>query len=84
MLFFWERINLSSIKLVLLALPQVIDTMSITNQLRSAGYKGKIAAIARYDDERAKLERYGVDKVFNFYSEAGVGFADESIALIKQ
>lgn len=81
--FFWERINLSSIKLVLLALPQVIDTMSITNQLRSAGYKGKIAAIARYDDERVQLEEFGVDKVFNFYSEAGVGFADESMALIE-
>jgi predicted Kef-type K+ transport protein len=81
--FFWERINLSSLQLVLLALPNVIDTMSITNQLRSAGYQGKIAAIARYDDERAKLEKFGIDKVFNFYNEAGVGFADESMALIK-
>lgn len=80
---FWERINLSNLQLVLLALPNVIDTMSITNQLRSAGYQGKIAAIARYDDERAKLEKFGIDKVFNFYNEAGVGFADESMALIR-
>jgi len=57
--------------------------MSITDQLRSAGYKGKIAAIARYDDERSQLEAFGIDKVFNFYNEAGVGFADESMALIK-
>jgi predicted Kef-type K+ transport protein len=82
--FFWERINLSNLELVLLALPNVIDTMSITEQLRSAGYLGKIAAIARYDDERSKLEAFGIDKVFNFYNEAGVGFADESIALIKK
>ncbi len=81
--FFWERINLSNLQLVLLALPNVIDSMSITDQLRSAGYKGKIAAIARYDDERSKLEAFGIDKVFNFYNEAGVGFADESMALIK-
>jgi len=81
--FFWERINLSKLQLVLLALPNIIDTMSITDQLRSAGYTGKIAAIARYDDERAKLEKFGIDKVFNFYNEAGVGFADESMALIK-
>jgi len=81
--FFWERINLSNLQLVLLALPNVIDTMSITDQLRSAGYQGKIAAIARYDDERTKLEKFGIDKVFNFYNEAGVGFADESMALIE-
>ncbi len=80
--FFWERIDLTKLELVLLALPNVIDSMSITEQLKIAGYQGKIAAIARYDDEREKLEAYGVDKVFNFYSEAGVGFADESIALI--
>ena len=81
--FFWERINLSKLELVLLALPNVIDSISISKQLRSAGYQGKIAAIARYDDERSQLEEFGIDKVFNFYTEAGVGFADESIALIE-
>ncbi len=81
--FFWERINLSNLELVLLALPNVIDSISITERLKEAGYKGKIAAIARYDDERSQLEAFGIDKVFNFYSEAGVGFADESMALIK-
>ncbi len=81
--FFWERINLANLELVLLALPNVIDSISITERLREAGYKGKIAAIARYDDERSQLEAFGIDKVFNFYNEAGVGFADESMALIK-
>lgn len=81
--FFWERVTLPSLQLVLLALPNVIDSTNITNQLRAAGYKGKIAAIARYDDERSQLEELGIDKVFNFYTEAGVGFADESMALIE-
>lgn len=80
--FFWERIDMSKLELVLLSLPNVIDSMSITEQLRNANYKGKIAAIARYDDERTQLEKLGVDKVFNFYTEAGVGFADESLELI--
>jgi glutathione-regulated potassium-efflux system ancillary protein KefC len=80
---FWERIDISKLDLVLLALPNVIDSMSITDQLRNANYKGKIAGIARYDDERNHLEKVGVDKVFNFYNEAGVGFADESMALLK-
>ena len=56
---------------------------NITIQLQIANFRGKIAAIARYDDERNVLEDIGVDKVFNFYNEAGVGFAEESIQLFK-
>ncbi|GHF93608.1 cation:proton antiporter family protein [Thalassotalea marina] len=80
---FWENIDLTRIKLVLLALPSVQDIMNITTQLKHANYQGKIAAIARFDDEREELEKFGVDKVFNFYSEAGVGFAEESISLLQ-
>ncbi|WP_440876834.1 cation:proton antiporter domain-containing protein [Thalassotalea sp. PLHSN55] len=80
---FWENIRLDKIQLVLLAVPSVKDCYNITAQLQAANYQGKIAAIARFDDERIALEEYGIDKVFNFYSEAGVGFAEESAALIK-
>ncbi|GAA5141842.1 cation:proton antiporter family protein [Thalassotalea piscium] len=81
---FWENINLDGIKLVLLALPSVQDSMCITTQLQRIKYKGKIAAIARFDDEKDELENFGVDKVFNFYTEAGVGFAEESMELINK
>ena len=79
---FWESIDLSRVELVLLALPSVQDAISITTQLNAAGYSGKIAAVARYDDERLELEEFGIDKVFNFYTEAGFGFAEESLALL--
>ena len=81
--YFWEDINLEHIKLIMLALPTLQDSVNVTSIIRKTNYKGKIAAIARYDDETAELEALGIDKVFNFYTEAGVGFADESIALIK-
>lgn len=80
---FWETIDHSKIELILLALPSVQDIMNITSQIKRTHYQGKIAAIARYDDERIALESFGVDKVFNFYNEAGVGFAEESINLIN-
>lgn len=80
---FWENIELNHLDLILLALPSVQDIMNITTQLKAANYHGKIAAIARFDDEREKLQRLGVDKVFNFYNEAGVGFAKESMAMFS-
>lgn len=81
--YFWQDLNLAEIKLILIALPSVHDILNVTGMIRAANYQGKIAAIARYEDERQELEQSGIDKVFNFYTEAGVGFADESIALIK-
>ncbi len=81
--YFWESIDLSRLELVLLALPSVQDSMNIAEQLQAANYQGKIAAIARFDDERELLRDSGIDKVFNFYTEAGVGFADESMAMIS-
>lgn len=78
----WEMIDVSSIRLVLLAVPAVTDNRNIAEQLRIAGYSGRIAAIARYDDERQALLNAGIDKVFNFFTEAGAGFAEDSLGLI--
>lgn len=79
----WETLDTSSIKLVLLALPSIDDSINVSNQLRHAQYPGQIAAVARYEDERERLLSAGIDKVFNFYTEAGTGFAEESLALIR-
>lgn len=78
----WENFDLTQIKLVLLALPSVQDSHNITQQLRDARYHGKIAAIARYEDEKEKLLHSGIDNVFNFFTEAGTGFAEESLQMI--
>ncbi|MDH5433903.1 MAG: cation:proton antiporter [Gammaproteobacteria bacterium] len=79
----WESLDLKSIRLVLLTLPSTLDSENITRQLRQANYQGKIAAITRYEDQKDKLLHIGIDKVFNFYSEAGTGFAEESLQLIE-
>lgn len=81
---FWQAFDTSGIRLVLLALPSMDDIRNVTYQLRNADYHGPVAAIARYEDDRAKLLEYGIDNVFNFYKEAGTGFAEDSLALIKQ
>jgi glutathione-regulated potassium-efflux system ancillary protein KefC len=80
----WESFDLRSIRLVLLALPAIEDNTNITHQLHKAHYQGKIAAIARYPDEREALLNAGIDNVFNFFTEAGIGFAEESLMLIGE
>lgn len=80
----WEKLDVSNIELVLIATPATEDCRNITEQLQLAGYRGKIAAIARFEDDRDTLLSYGIDKVFNFYFEAGVGFAEDSLSLIER
>ncbi|MGK0440662.1 MAG: putative Kef-type K+ transport protein [Pseudohongiellaceae bacterium] len=78
----WENLDISNIKLILLSLPTIEDSANVTQQLRNINFTGKIAAIARYEDEQEKLLDCGIDKVFNFFSEAGTGFAEESLCLV--
>ncbi|WP_196139924.1 cation:proton antiporter family protein [Aliikangiella sp. G2MR2-5] len=79
----WDNLKLDQVKLVLLALPSIRDSHNITERLRAANYHGKIAAIARYEDEKRYLLHAGIDKVFNFFTEAGTGFAEESLELVE-
>ena len=79
----WENLDLNSTQLVLLALPSIQDAINITSQLKNAGYQGRVAAIARYEDEVSYLLENGIDKVFNFFTEAGLGFADESLTYVR-
>ena len=79
---FWSDINFDSIQLIMFAMPNFLDIQEAQNQIQLAGFQGKTAAIARYEDEKEKLLSAGVNEVFNFYAEAGAGFADQSVHLL--
>lgn len=79
---FWADANLESIHLIMLAMPSYQDILATVKQLKYAGYKGKIAGIAKHEDQRQQLLDAGVDEAFNLYAEAGTGFAEQSIHLL--
>jgi hypothetical protein len=65
-----------SIRMVMLAIPSEIESEEIALMLRSDGYEGMIAATVVFPDVAPRLEDAGVGIVFNFYADAGAGFAD--------
>ncbi|WP_028294549.1 cation:proton antiporter family protein [Oceanobacter kriegii] len=81
---FWESMGCSDghIDLIMMALPSHLEMKSTLEMLRLSGYTGRIAAVARYDDERDELLAMGVDVVFNYYAEVGAGFAAQSRHLL--
>jgi predicted Kef-type K+ transport protein len=74
---FWDKIEQDhSIKLVMLALPNLRANLDALEQLREISFSGRTAAIARFPDEVKILQQSGATAVFNIYTEAGTGFAD--------
>ncbi len=53
---FWRRVRLGSIKLVMLAIPNLPPSRFAIKQLKALSYSGIITAIAEFDDETAELK----------------------------
>ena len=74
---FWDKIEQNhSLELVMLALPNLRANLDALEQLRVISFSGRIAATARYRDEKEQLQQLGVQAVFDVYTEAGAGFAE--------
>jgi len=80
---FWAHINLDSTSLIMFTMPKHQDTLQAVKQVHHAGYRGRTAGIARYEDERKELLAAGVDVVFNYYANAGAGLTEHSMHLAE-
>lgn len=81
---FWQQAAKSKIHLVMLALPNQEEMRAALQVMKLAGYTGRVAAVARYEDERDELMLLGVDVAFNYYLEVGSGFAAECLPLLRE
>ncbi|MFY8273160.1 cation:proton antiporter [Pseudoalteromonas sp. SSDWG2] len=73
---FWQRLNHSEVEMVMLAMPKHNQNIFALQQIKASGYNGQITAIANYPDQQRELQQLGVDSTYNFYLEAGSGFAE--------
>jgi predicted Kef-type K+ transport protein len=81
---FWEKVRPGSkVKMVMLTLPQHAANLYALKRIVGSDYAGIIAATAKYGDEMAELEHAGAHLVFNFFAEAGAGFAEEVQRVMK-
>lgn len=73
---FWQRLNHSDVEMVMLAMPKHNQNIFALKQLQASGYSKQVAAIANYPDQQKELRELGVHSTYNFYLEAGSGFAE--------
>ncbi len=75
---FWNRLRRSeSVRIAVLAMPRHGANVTALACLRESGFSGRVAAVARYDDEVAWATEHGVDIAFNVYAGAGLELADQ-------
>lgn len=72
---FWENLSTEKVRVILLDMPKPEENLFAFQQLEANGFKGKVAATAKYDDQVEMLKAAGLDAAFNIYGEAGTGFA---------
>jgi predicted Kef-type K+ transport protein len=80
---FWARVQRAGrVKMAVLAMPFHKANLIALTRLQAAGFTGKVAAVARYDDDVAELQRHGADAVFHLYGSAGFALADHAAEVL--
>jgi glutathione-regulated potassium-efflux system ancillary protein KefC len=80
---FWNRVQRAGrVKVAVLAMPFHNANLIALARLQAAGFSGKVAAVARYDDDVAELQRHGADAVFHLYGSAGSALADHAAEVL--
>lgn len=75
---FWEGVDISGIRAVILAMPYVEGKIAVIRQLRRRGFGGRIVAHAMFDDEADRLDEAGADETYLTMAGAGIGLAEKA------
>ena len=74
----WHRLRLDGLAAVLLALPDLDAKLFALAEIRRAGYKGLVSATNVFPGEIEPLLARGCTTTYNFYDQAGIGFAERA------
>jgi predicted Kef-type K+ transport protein len=72
---FWQLLNIDRLRAIMLALPDLDAKLSAARALRRRGFTGLLSATHLFPEEYAPIIEAGCDVTYNYYTEAGVGFA---------
>jgi len=72
---FWQLLNIDRLRAIMLAVPDLEAKLTAARALRKRDFKGLLSATHLYPEEYAPIIEAGCDVSYNYYTEAGVGFA---------
>ena len=81
---FWQLLNIDRLRAIMLAVPDLEAKITAARALRRRGYKGLLSATHLYPEESGPIIEAGCDVTYNYYTEAGVGFARHTYETLMQ
>ena len=75
---FWQSLRIDRLSAIMLTFPDTHAKRIAGRELRRRGYDGLLSATYVYDEEREPILAAGCDVTYNYFTEAGVGFARDS------
>jgi hypothetical protein len=81
---FWQLLNLERLRAIMLAVPDLEAKLTAARQLRRRGFKGLLSATHLYPEEYAPIIEAACDVTYNYYTEAGVGFARHTYETLRE
>jgi hypothetical protein len=76
-------LNVDRLRAIMLAVPDLQAKVSAARALRKRGYRGLLSATHLYPEEREPIIEAGCDVTYNYYTEAGVGFAQHTYDTLR-
>lgn len=75
---FWQLLKFDRLRAIMLAFPDLHAKQIAGRELRRRGYAGLLSATHVYGEERDPILESGIDVTYNYFTEAGVGFARDT------
>jgi len=80
---FWQSLNIDRLRAIMLAYPDLNAKQIAGRELRRRGYSGLLSATHVYPEEREPILEAGIDVTYNYFTEAGVGFARDTAEALE-
>jgi predicted Kef-type K+ transport protein len=80
---FWQRLHIARLKVVMIAVPDLNSKKVAGRELRRRGYAGLLCATHVYPEEEAPILDAGFNETYNYFTEAGVGFARDIVESLE-
>ncbi len=75
--YLWKTLDLSGLRAMLLTMPDMEAKELAIKGIRDNGYQGLLGATNLFVEEEEQIKQLGCAITYNYYSQAGVGFADK-------
>lgn len=72
---FWSRLKVDRLHAIMLAIPDMDAKLLASRALRRRGFDGLISATHVFPEQLGPMLKAGCDVSYNYFNEAGVGFA---------